>query len=88
MNVEIRTEAAQLLFWEYINRNFFPVCFVISVHSQKLARREDLIARRIREKPKLGARLELHHPRRIKFTIAHFCGHLTISVSLYKPSPH
>ncbi len=25
MNVEIWTEAAQLLFWEHINRNFFVV---------------------------------------------------------------
>jgi hypothetical protein len=25
INVEIRTEAAQFLFWKYINRNFFAV---------------------------------------------------------------
>jgi hypothetical protein len=66
-----------VLFWEYINRNFFVVYFRPST---KVSRREDLIARRIREKSKLGVKLELHHPRRIKFTIVHFCSHLTIKL--------
>ncbi len=36
MNVEIWTETAQFLFWEYMNSNFFVVQYIRSVERRKL----------------------------------------------------